>query len=121
MVITNLLYIILLRSPVCGQGVPKVLVAGRKLWTGRGMRGNASMHMHFEGTNHCQRGDTEFRSNAVLPLSYSLKKQQTPRPPPNKTNTEYKLCFCNDISTTREQYLPSLSGNHINSFLRIVL
>lgn len=57
---------------------------------GRGTRGNASIHMHFEGTNHCQREDTEFRSNAVLPLSYSLKKHK-PHPPSSKTKTEHKM------------------------------
>lgn len=83
----KLLPIVLLRSPRSAQEVPKVLVAGREFWmgSGRGMRGNANILMHFKGTSHCQSEDTEFRSNAVLPLSYSFKKPTNSAPPSNET------------------------------------
>lgn len=74
----------------------------------RGVRGNGSIYVHFEGMYYCQRGDCEFRSFAVLTHSYS---QKNPTNPSNKTNTEYKPCY-NCIITTHEQYLALLVGDY---------
>lgn len=71
MIIDNLLWITLLGNTLCGQEAPPVPVAGRELWMGRGMKGNATTHMYFL----CRYfAETEGRSNPVPKLSFNWKK-----------------------------------------------